>query len=250
MRLFARDDGDGATPIVFLHGFGGCHGVWRPVTDALSPGRRTIAYDLPGHGASLDWPDAGPAKIAVRAVSADLDARGIEKFHLVGHSFGGAVATLLASAKPQSVVSLTVLAPGGYGPEINGGLLRRFGAAVEADEIRDCLAAMSGPSSSVFDHAVKVLAEMRRKPGQTEMLARIAAEISRDDRQGVISRDTLAALSMPVSVVWGTVDPLLPYSQTKALPPQFSLHAAEGLGHMLPEEAPGVVVDVVQRMTV
>jgi pyruvate dehydrogenase E2 component (dihydrolipoamide acetyltransferase) len=247
LRLFAREDGDGAAPIVFLHGFGSCHGLWRPIADALTPERPTIAYDLPGHGASLGWPDAGPAKIAVRAISADLDARGIEKFHLVGHSFGGAVATLLASAKPQSVASLTVLAPGGYGPEINGALLRRYGAAVEPDEIRDCLAAMSGPSSAVPDHAVKVLAQMRRQPGQTEMLARIAADISRDDRQGVISRETLAALAMPVSVMWGTADPLLPYSQTEGLPSQFSLHTAEGFGHMLPEEAPGRVVDVVRR---
>lgn len=247
MRLFAREDGDGATPIVFLHGFGGCHGLWRPVTNALSPERRTIAYDLPGHGTSLGWPDAGPAKIAVRAISADLEARGIEKFNLVGHSFGGAVATLLASAKPQSVASLTVLAPGGYGPEINGALLRRYGAAVEPDEIRDCLATMSGPSSAVPDHAVKVLAKMRRQPGQTEILARIAADISRNDRQGVISRDTLAALAMPVSVLWGTADPLLPYSQTEGLPSQFSLHTAEGFGHMLPEEAPRLVVDVIRR---
>jgi pyruvate dehydrogenase E2 component (dihydrolipoamide acetyltransferase) len=247
LRLFAREDGGGATPMVFLHGFGSCHGLWRPITDALSPEHRTIAYDLPGHGASLGWPDAGPAKIAVRAVSADLDARGIEKFHLVGHSFGGAVATLLASAKPQNVASLTVLAPGGYGPEINGALLRRYGAAVEPDEIRNCLAAMSGPSSAVADHAVKVLAEMRRRPGQTEMLARIAAEISRDDTQGVISRETLAALAMPVSVMWGTADPLLPYRQTEGLPSQFSLHTAEGFGHMLPEEAPGLVVGVIRR---
>jgi pimeloyl-ACP methyl ester carboxylesterase len=247
LRLFAREDGDGATPIVFLHGFASCHGLWRPITDALTPEHRTIAYDLPGHGASLGWPDAGPAKIAMRAISADLDARGAEKFHLVGHSFGGAVATLLASARPQNVASLTVLAPGGYGPEINGALLHRYGAAVEPHEIRDSLAAMSGPSSAVPDHAVKVLAEMRRRPGQTEMLVRIAAEISRDNRQGVISRETLAALAIPVSVMWGTADPLLPYSQTKGLPQQFSLHAAEGFGHMLPEEAPGLVVDVVRR---
>jgi pyruvate dehydrogenase E2 component (dihydrolipoamide acetyltransferase) len=247
LRLFARADGDGATPIIFLHGFGSCHGLWRPITDALTPEHCTIAYDLPGHGASLGWPDAGPAKIAVRAISADLDARSIGKFHLVGHSFGGAVATLLASAKPQSVASLTVLAPGGYGPEINGALLRRYGAAVEAHEIRNCLEAMSGPSSAVPDHAVQVLAKMRPRPGQTEMLIRIAAEISRDDRQGVISHETLAALAMPVSVMWGTADPLLPYSQTEGLPQQFSLQAAEGFGHMLPEEAPGLVVDVIRR---
>lgn len=247
MRLFASEIGAGVPPIVFLHGFGGSHGVWRAIADALAGQHRTIAYDLPGHGRSLRWPDAGSAKVAMKAVLADLGARGIRKAHLVGHSMGGAIAALTAIAEPELVASLTLLAPGGFGEEINGPLLRRYGAARSEGEIRACLAAMSGPRAVISDVAVREAIEMRAAPGQTEKLVEIAAAITRNDRQGAISRDSLAALTMPVSVAWSPEDSVLPYGQTANLPPHFALHTVEGSSHMLPEEAPDTVADIIRR---
>jgi pyruvate dehydrogenase E2 component (dihydrolipoamide acetyltransferase) len=88
---------------------------------------------------------------------------------------------------------------------------------------------------------------MRARPGQPEMLVRIAADISRDDRQGVIPPELLVGIAVPVRVLWGTEDPLLPYSQAASLPRQFELRTAEGAGHMLAEEAPGEVVDAIRQ---
>ncbi len=245
--LFAREEGAKGGPIVFLHGFGGCSGLWSHVASGFAAENRTFAYDLPGHGGSVAWPDAGPAKIAVRAVLADLETRGLEQVHLVGHSMGGAVAALIALAKPERVASLTLLAPGGFGEEINGALLRRYAAAMTESEIEACLKAMAGPKGLASNDAVGILAAMRGRVGQTERLIEIAAAISRDDRQGVIPRAALATLGMQVSVVWGMADPLLPYRQTEGLPPTFVLHSAEGVGHMLAEEAPELVTDIVRR---
>src|SRR5260370_38657882 len=105
--LYAADRGAGPKTVVFLHGFGGCHDVWRDVISMLTPGVRTLAYDLPGHGLSLHFPDSGPAKTAARAVLADLTARGMKKKgHLVGHSMGGAGATLMALTEPEKVACL------------------------------------------------------------------------------------------------------------------------------------------------
>lgn len=245
--LYAAERGAGQKTIVFLHGFGGCHDVWREVTSALSPGARTLAYDLPGHGLSLDFPGSGPAKTAARAVLADLTARKTKRVHLVGHSMGGAVATLMALIEPEKIASLTLLAPGGLGTEINGPLLRRYAAAADRREIRACLAAMSGPQSLPPEHLVDVFDGMRRRPDQLQKLVEIAAAMTRDDRQGVIPREQLDTLDMPVMLVWGTDDPVLPFTQADDVPVHFHLHHVLEAGHMLVEEAPGLIAEAVRR---
>lgn len=232
---------------MLLHGFGGCHGLWRPVQETLAATAQVLAYDLPGHGGSLGWPEAGPAKIAVGAILADLTERGIERFHLAGHSMGGAIAALMALAEPSRIASLALLAPGGFGEEINGRLLRRYAAAKNEDEIRICLESMTGWPNPVPEETVQALMEKRRRAGQTEKLVEIAASITRDERQGVISRDKLAGLPMPVSVIWGLLDGVLPVHQANGLPPLFGLHLIADAGHMLPEEKPELVAEIIRR---
>jgi pyruvate dehydrogenase E2 component (dihydrolipoamide acetyltransferase) len=232
--LYASDHGDGASALVFLHGFGASHAVWNGIAAEFAATTRTLAYDLPGHARSLAFPDAGPPKLAARAIAADLAGRGIDRAHLVGHSMGGAISVLIALIAPERAASLTLLAPGGFGPEINGPLLRRYGAAVDESEIRECLAAMSGPRAVI----PAADTEMRRQPGQGEKLVEIAALITRGDRQGEIPRETLGTLAMPVSIMWGDADPVLPVGQTRGLPAHFGLRVVAGAGHMLIDEAP------------
>jgi pyruvate dehydrogenase E2 component (dihydrolipoamide acetyltransferase) len=245
--LHVAERGAGPKTVVLLHGFGSCRDIWREVTSALAPGIRTLAYDLPGHGLSLDFPGNGSARTAARAVLADLAARGTGRVHLAGHSMGGAVAALMALAEPERIASLTLLAPGGFGPEINGPLLRRYAAAADRREIRACLAAMSGPQSQPPERIVGVLAEVRRRPGQLRKLVEISAVMTKDERQGVIPREQLDTLNMPVMVVWGAEDPVLPCTQTDALPPHFHVHHVLDAGHMLVEEAPGLVAEALRR---
>ncbi|MDX8496335.1 alpha/beta fold hydrolase [Mesorhizobium sp. VK22B] len=245
--LSVAEHGAGSKTIVLLHGFGSCHEIWRDVISALLPGVRVLAYDLPGHGNSLVRDGNGGAKPAARAILADLADRRLGKVHLVGHSMGGAIATLMALADPERVASLTLLAPGGFGPEINGPLLRRFAAAADRNEIGACLAAMSGPRSVPPSHVVDALFRMRGAPRQLQWLVEAAAVMTKDDRQGVIPREQLAALKMAVLVVWGTDDPVLPVHQAEGLPSHFHLHHVLEAGHMLVEEAPDLIAEAVRR---
>lgn len=247
--LYAREAGRGGQTVVLLHGFGGHHRVWYDIQPALSRDARTLAYDLPGHGASLDFPGAGPATVAAKAVLADLTARGIGKAHFVGYSLGGAIAALIALRAPDAAASLTLLAPGGFGPEINAPLLRRYAAATGADELRPVMSEMAAPGFLMPTKYVASLAAVRQLPGQREKLEEIVALITRDDRQGEIPRSALAGLEMPVSLVWGTADPVLPFSQTRNLPPSFGLRALEGAGHQLLVEAEKTVVQEVRKAT-
>lgn len=247
--LSVHDSGKAAAAIVFLHGFGGSAAVWNEAATALAAGHRTIAYDLPGHAGSLDVPGWGSAKATARAVLADLAGRGAGKVHVVGHSFGGAVATLMAAIAPASIASLTLLAPGGYGPEINGALLRRFARADTVGELAACLTAMATPDHVPSSETLKNMERQRTVPGQTARLIEIADMICRDDRQGVFPADMLAGLAMPTAVAWGSADPVLPLAQAESLPGHFRLTRIEGAGHMLVEEAQTTVLDLIRAQS-
>lgn len=246
-RLHARVKGTGPRTIVLLHGFGGDHGEWIDIQPDLARDGLVIAYDLPGHGRSIDVPGAGSAGAAAKAVLADLAARGISRAHLVGFSMGGAIATLMALRAPERVASLTLLAPGGFGPEINSDLLARFAAAANADDLRAAMNEMSAPDFLMPTRNVAGLAAVRFAPGQRDRMMEIVGAIAKDGRQGEIPRDSLAGLTMPVSVVWGTADPVLPFSQSEHLPPGFVLHTIAGSGHMLPVEALKAVTSIIRR---
>ncbi|GHD11934.1 alpha/beta fold hydrolase [Tianweitania populi] len=248
-RLYAFIKGTGPKTIVLLHGFGGFHGVWSEIQPGLVQGAGVLAYDLPGHHRSLSYPNAGPAGVAVKAILADLQARGITRAHFVGHSMGGAIASLIGLRAPEVAESLTLLAPGGFGPEINADLLRRYGAATNADELRSCLNEMSAPGFAMPTKCVVGLAASRGARGQREKLVEIAAAITKGERQGEIPRDMLATLTMPVTVVWGTEDTVLPFSQTQDLPLNFKLEVLAGRGHMLMEEARETVLRIIRRTT-
>ena len=59
--------------------------------------------------------------------------------------------------------------------------------------------------------------------------------------------DALAALEMPVAVIWGAEDTVLPCPKPQALPVSFAFSVLPGLGHMLPEEAPDAVIRVLEH---
>jgi len=245
--IYARVQGKGPETVVLLHGFGGHHDAWYDIQPALAVNARVIAYDLPGHGRSLDYPGAGPAHVAAKAILNDLGARGISRAHFAGHSMGGAIAVLAALRAPATVASLTLIAPGGFGPEINFDLLRRYGAAVNADDLRTCMNEMSTPGYPMPTKYVAGLIATRAVTGQREKLIEIAALITKGDRQGEIPRDSLAALTMPTKVLWGTKDTVLPCTQTIDLPANLSLETLPDKGHMLLEEARETVIRAIRK---
>ncbi|AKH99366.1 putative hydrolase or acyltransferase of alpha/beta superfamily [Hoeflea sp. IMCC20628] len=247
MELSGPENG---TPLVLLHGFGGDHSAWDAVKAALPPTTRIIAVDLPGHGGSLDAEGRGGAGRMAKAILAGLDATGVESFHLAGHSMGGAVSALIAMRAPDRVQSLTLVAPGGIAKAINAGLLSRYAKATSEAEIRGCLEEMSASGfvtpQAVIDHFVAA----RSRPGQLEALDETLQAMfpdGPDQGQGVLPGDALAALAMPVAVIWGTEDNVLPCPKPPALPASFAFSVLPGLGHMLPEEAPEAIVRVLEQ---
>jgi pimeloyl-ACP methyl ester carboxylesterase len=105
----AGEMGNGAAPVVFVHGVGVDGSVWDPqVTGIAAAGFRTMAVDLPGHGAS-----EGPALHTIEDLAVwtagFLDAVDVPRAHLVGHSMGALISLELAAVVPGRVASLALL---------------------------------------------------------------------------------------------------------------------------------------------
>jgi pyruvate dehydrogenase E2 component (dihydrolipoamide acetyltransferase) len=245
--LFAYRRGEGDRTVVLLHGFGATHRIWAPVQAELSATATTVAFDLPGHGRSPMAGSGGPARLAAEAVLRAIEEDGRTAVHLVGHSMGGAAAALAALAAPGLVASLTLLAPGGFGPEINHRLLSRYARARTREALAQALEGMSGWNNAVPDPVLEDHVTMRAAAGQTEALSAILSRIVRDGVQGTIGRDGLERLSMPVKVLWGTQDRVLPTRQAHRLPSMFAVHVFEETGHMLQCERPGEVARLIRE---
>jgi 3-oxoadipate enol-lactonase len=101
-----EDRGSG-TVVTFIHGFALDRRMWAPQRDVLAASHRTLAVDLPGFG--VGGGDVSGEQCPAQAILDLLDARGVERTHLVAHSFGGAIAVDVALAKPERVLSLTLV---------------------------------------------------------------------------------------------------------------------------------------------
>jgi pyruvate dehydrogenase E2 component (dihydrolipoamide acetyltransferase) len=247
-ELFCVERGTGDAPVVLLHGFGGSHAIWTGIAERVRDSRHTIAFDLPGHAGSLRCQPAGSGPSA-RAVLAALERRGARRFHLVGHSMGGAVAALAAMREPERALSLTLLAPGGFGPEINHRLLRRYAAAREEAELTFILEQMFGWETELPAGLAALQAKERQAAGVTEALQAIMQGFLEDGRQKTIPRAELQRLTMPTKVIWGTQDRVLPTRQAHRLPGHIGVHIFERVGHMLPFELPDAVAGLILENT-
>ena len=236
-----------ANPVIFLHGFGGAADQWRGLQTTISYKAPTLAMDLPGHGASLDYPNAGPPKIAAKAVLAEMDALNIETAHIVGHSMGGAIAALIGLIAPKRVSSLTLLAPGGFGTEFNHPLLLKWAAANSREELKALMPNFYGSSFDLPEKIIDFQHELRSEPGANEMLTAIAQSMSNDGKQGMLPVESVLAGDYPISVIWGREDKILPVSHGQALVGKVDLHLIDRMGHSPAVEAPELVRDVILK---
>ena len=106
-RLRVDDGGRGGLPVLLIHGNGGNRTQWKAQLEHLRATRRAVAFDLRGMGESEP---AGDADYSVAGFSQDVavvaDTLGLDRFVLVGHSYGGAVVADYAGRHPGRVAGL------------------------------------------------------------------------------------------------------------------------------------------------
>jgi pimeloyl-ACP methyl ester carboxylesterase len=245
LARIAEGGAPGGPVVVLLHGFGGSAAQWLPLIARLArQGAAVMAFDLPGHGGSLGL-GARDARACADAVLAER--AGDMPVHVVGHSFGGAVAALMALRAPDRIASLTLLSPGGFGPEIDGAALRAFGAATTATELSAALMAFHAAGFKWPRPALNAMADERAVPGQSLALAALLGMILKaDGTQGTLPLARIAALPVPVTLLWGRADMILPVAQAELFPAQRRI-LLDGVGHMLHVEALDEVLESIMR---
>jgi len=248
--------GTGET-VLLLHGSAGSGALWRPTMAALQPLYRAVAPDLIGYGRSPAWCADVPYGI-------DSETRALErllpscadKYHLVGHSYGGVVALMLALANPVRVRTLTLIEPVFLSALRYGG---RETALLRFRKTRDAfLFAIAGGSA---ESAMKAFIDFwagegawdRASASQRSGLLRSADKIVLDFRAAFAADaqlDRLAALGPRTLLLRGdrSPEPMLCLVDTlHRLMPDSTHVVVPGAGHSLPAthaaEMTGAIMD-------
>ncbi|MFP6742875.1 MAG: acetoin dehydrogenase dihydrolipoyllysine-residue acetyltransferase subunit [Alphaproteobacteria bacterium] len=223
--------GEGGEPVVLVHGFGGDMNAWMFNQDALASDRAVYSLDLPGHGGSVKDVGDGSLDVLVAAVDAVMTETGAYYVHLVGHSLGGAVALQVALDKPEKIASLTLIAPAGLGRDINGGYISGFVAAQRRKDMKPLAEQLFADPSMVTRQMVEELLRSKRIDGVDAALAGIAARQFDGDRQTIDLAARAGDLDVPVQVIWGADDRIIPTGHAGNLEGA-AVHVIHGAGHM------------------
>jgi pyruvate dehydrogenase E2 component (dihydrolipoamide acetyltransferase) len=208
---------------------------------ALAAGRRVVALDLPGHGGSAKEVGGGDLEGLTDAVQGALGALGVERVHLVGHSMGGAIAALAALRRPERVASLTLVASAGLGSEINTSFIDGFVRASRRRDAAEVLGLLVDDPALVSRAMVEDVLRYKRIDGVTAALVKIAEAWFGGGRQSVDLTGRIAALTMPVLLIWGRNDRIIPVAHAEALAARLRVHILEAAGHLPHMERAGEV---------
>lgn len=205
--------GQGDTTLFLLHGYGESLLAFRALFDQLATRYRVVAVDLPGFGVS-DKPEGPYDHETMAATLWDfLDQHTYGDVVVVGHSLGGQLAVELALSHPDRIVALVLIAPAGYGLSpwhsvLTGRPARLVGWA-------------SVPIAYLMPiHAPDWLGEpdawQNYDPLADPAFRASATKVLRDfDFAGL--RDRFHELEQPTLLVWGRLDPTIPFSTGQAI---------------------------------
>lgn len=236
IRVFEAGSGD---PIVFLHGASGLSGE-NPCLDRLATRFRVLAPEWPGYGGS-SGEEALEDMLDFTLHGWDvIDALGLTKPHLVGHSMGGMIAAEMACIAPNDLGRLVLVAPAGLW--------------IDAHPIPDLFATLPVELPELLFHDPSLAPRFLLSSGPDFDDAKAVEKFFIDNAKqlGTAGRilfpipnrrlsKRLYRLAAPTRILWGRSDRLIPpvYAERwQELVPHAELVWVEEAGHMLPYEKP------------
>ncbi len=230
-----------AQPVVLLHGMSSSADVYREIMHGLSDAFWLIAPDLPGFGTSAMTQPYTLAHL-VEWLAALRDQLDLPPFHLIGHSFGGALATSFAASYPEDIVRLVLVAPAIVASAAFPDLVKQ--AAINLGLV-DLSTAVS-QSRAVVQQAVRApfydASRMDDSLWERRVLAYDQARASADVLKALAFQDLrpiAERITDPTLIVWGENDSVLPVNQADvvgALVPNGRVYRLPECGHVVMAE--------------
>lgn len=220
-RYLVRGSG---VPVLVLHGWGASVEAVLPVVTGLESVARVYAPDLPGFGQSELPPEPWGVEEYQAFVAAFMDALGIERAALVGHSNGGRISIRMASTEPQRVSKLVLADSAGIRPKRT---LRWYRRVAMAKIGKHAARLFGSPGERLRDLLVG-------RAGSTDYLQAGAMRPTLVRLVNSDLREHLPHIGVPTLLIWGSEDTDTPLSAARAMEkliPDAGLVVLEGAGH-------------------
>lgn len=258
LTLGYRESGTG-TPVLLLHGWPTSSYLWREVMAPIARANRVIAVDLPGFGASDKPLDVRYTfGFFGRVLDAFLARLGVGELGLAVHDLGGPIGLHWMLERPGRVTRLALLNTLVY-PEFSDAV-KEFIRACAAPDAHERIASPSGLEEVLRDGvadraslAPEALAAFLEPFGTIDARRALAAAGIGAERRGFVTiAKKLPSLAIPVRIIYGERDRLLPdvaqtMARVKADVPHAEVTAFPDRGHFLQLEAPDQVGELLAR---
>ncbi len=262
-RAVSYSEAGSGEVLLLIHGMAGTAENWQSVIEPLALRHTVIAPDFPGHG--LSEPGGGDYSLGSLASGLRdlLLALGHERATLIGHSLGGGVAMQFTYQFPEMVERLVLVSSGGLGPDVSPVL--RAAALPGADLFIAATAGVGSQAGSLLGRGLGMLgvrpsadvAEVARgyasladPERRKAFLATLRAVVGTDGQRVAALDRIYLADALPLLIVWGDRDPIIPVSHGEDLHrelPNSHLEVFEGVGHVPQLESPGSFIAAVER---
>jgi pimeloyl-ACP methyl ester carboxylesterase len=245
-------------PVIFLHGLGHAKGTWNEVLPQLARHFRVFAVDMLGCGRS-DKPRMEYNLWALATYTRYfMDAVGIERAHLVGHSLGGGISLHLAWQYPERVNRLALVSTGGLGRDLR--FVLRVASLPGSSLVLACSTSPAWlwtlkrlRAGRTITPALREKAQMWVRLGQVDSrraFLRILRSVCTIRGQKVSALDRLSLLKHPVLLIWGEHDRTIPVAHARraaTLMRHCQLEVLPGCKHYPPLERPEVVAALLEQ---
>jgi len=238
------------TPVLLLPGGGGWRLTFHTMAAVLAERHTVLALDPPGQGLTevLDPGFGYHADAIARSIAAFLDAVGLERTAIVGHSWGGGFALRFAQRYPERVTRLALLAPGGLDvkdvwefrllrlPVVGELAVRLPSTASVRHLLRKSFVRRERIPDDLIGQVVQELRSGRNRAARRTDMLRVERSVSWADTEA-----DLHLVRAPVLLLWGSKDRYFPVRRIDRFItrlPTVEHHVLPDCGHLVHDDCP------------